>query len=80
MAGREMRASWRRLVFFFLCIALGVGSIVTLRSVIQSVRQVFAGEARALLAADLVVSTNRPMDADVSAARSTPTSPRPAPR
>ena len=62
MAGREMRASWRRLVFFFLCIALGVGSIVTLRSVIQSVRQVFAGEARALLAADLVVSTNRPMD------------------
>jgi putative ABC transport system permease protein len=57
-----MRASWRRLVFFFLCIAIGVGSIVTLRSVIQSVRQVFAGEARALLAADLVVSTNRPVD------------------
>ena len=60
MAGREMRASWRRLVFFFLCIALGVGSIVTLRSVIQSVRQVFAGEARALLAADLVVLDQPP--------------------
>ena len=59
---REMRASWRRLVFFFLCIALGVGSIVTLRSVIQNVRQVFAGEARALIAADVVVSTNRPVD------------------
>ncbi len=69
MAGREMRASWRRLVFFFLCISLGVGSIVTLRSVIQSVRQVFAGEARALLAADLVVSTNRPVDAETSAAK-----------
>ena len=66
MAVREMRASWRRLVFFFLCISLGVGSIVTLRSVIQSVRQVFAGEARALLGADLVVSTNRPVDAELS--------------
>ena len=66
MAGREMRASWRRLVFFFLCISIGVGSIVTLRSVIQSVRQVFAGEARALLGADLVVSTNRPVDAELA--------------
>ena len=63
MALREMRASWRRLLFFFLCIALGVGAIVTLRSVIQSVRDVFAGQARALLGADLVVSTGRPFDA-----------------
>ena len=67
MAGREMRASWRRLVFFFLCIALGVGAIVTLRSVIQSVRQVFAGEARALIGADLVVSSSRPIDGEVAA-------------
>ena len=66
MAVREMRASWRRLVFFFLCIALGVGAIVTLRSVIQSVRQVFAGEARALLGADLVVSSSRPIDGEVA--------------
>lgn len=67
MVGREMRASWRRLIFFFLCISLGVGSIVTLRSVIQSVRQVFAGEARALLGADLVVSSNRAIDGEVAA-------------
>lgn len=66
MAAREMRASWRRLLFFFLCIALGVGAIVTLRSVIQSVRQVFAGEARALLGADLVVTSNRPIDGEVA--------------
>ena len=66
MALREMRASWRRLLFFFLCIALGVGAIVTLRSVIQSVRQVFAGEARALLGADLVVSSSRPIDGEVA--------------
>ena len=66
MALRELRASWRRLLFFFLCIALGVGAIVTLRSVIQSVRQVFAGEARALLGADLVVSSTRPINSEVA--------------
>ena len=38
MVGREARASWRRLIFFFLCVAVGVGAIVALRSVIQSVR------------------------------------------
>ena len=35
MAVRETRASWRRLLFFFLCIAVGVAAIVTLRSVIR---------------------------------------------
>ena len=37
MVGRELRASWRRLVFFFVCVAIGVGAIVALRSVIQRV-------------------------------------------
>jgi len=60
MAIREIRASWQRLLFFFLCIAIGVGSIVALRSVIQSVRVALAGEARTLLGADVTVNTNRP--------------------
>jgi putative ABC transport system permease protein len=59
MAWREMRASWRRLSFFFLCLGVGVGSIVTLRSVVQGVRSTLIGEARTLLGADLVISTNR---------------------
>jgi len=59
MAVRETRASWRRLLFFFICIAVGVAAIVTLRSVIQNVRAVFGREARSLMAADVVVSTNR---------------------
>lgn len=42
------------------------GAIVTLRSVIQSVRQVFAGEARALLGADLLVSSTRAIEGDVA--------------
>jgi putative ABC transport system permease protein len=60
MALREIRASWQRLLFFFICIAIGVGSIVALRSLIQGVRVALAGEARTLLGGDLVVSTNRP--------------------
>ncbi|MGE0042558.1 MAG: ABC transporter permease [Vicinamibacterales bacterium] len=67
MALREMRASWRRLLFFFICISIGVGAIVALRSVIQSVRQVFAGEARALISADAVISSNRPLDEALTA-------------
>jgi putative ABC transport system permease protein len=59
MAVRETRASWQRLLFFFACLAIGVGAIVTLRSVIQSVRGVVVGEARALMAADLNVASNR---------------------
>lgn len=59
MAGREIRAAWKRLLFFFLCLAIGVAAIVALRSVIQSVRGVLTAEARTLIAADLLVSTSR---------------------
>ena len=60
MALREVRASWRRLLFFFVCIAIGVASIVAIRSVIQSVGMVLTSEARALLAADMMVRSNSP--------------------
>ena len=59
MAVRETRSSWQRLLFFFVCLAIGVGAIVTLRSVIQSVRGVVSGEARVLIAGDVVISTGR---------------------
>ena len=59
MAARETRASWQRLLFFFVCIAVGVAAIVALRSVIESVREVFGTEAKALIAADVLVSSNR---------------------
>jgi putative ABC transport system permease protein len=67
MAAREMRASWHRLLFFFVCIAIGVGAIVALRSVIQSVRHTFAGEARSLIAADAIVASNQALKPDVIA-------------
>ena len=59
MAVRETRASWKRLLFFFVCIAVGGAAIVALRSVIQSVREVFGTEAKALIAADVLIGTNR---------------------
>jgi putative ABC transport system permease protein len=65
MAVRELRASWRRLLFFFLCVAIGVGGIVALRSVVQSVRGTLVGQARTLLGADVVVFTSRPWDPEV---------------
>src|SRR5918992_215870 len=59
MTVRELRASWRRLLFFFVCVAVGVGAIVALRSVIQSVRGALVAEARSIIASDVLISTNR---------------------
>jgi len=59
MALREMRASWQRLLLFFLCIAMGVGSIVTLRSLVQRMRAAIGREARAMYSADVQVGANR---------------------
>src|SRR5688572_5952865 len=54
---REIRSSWRRLLFFFLCIAVGVGSVVALRSLIQNITKVVGSDARALMTADLEISS-----------------------
>ena len=59
MAAREVRASWRQLLFFFVCIAVGVAAIIALRSVIQSVRAGLSREARTLIASDIRVTSNR---------------------
>ena len=57
LTAREIRSSWRRLLFFFLCIALGVGSVVALRSLIQNLTRAVGTDARALMAADVEVSS-----------------------
>jgi putative ABC transport system permease protein len=67
MAVRETRASLQRLFFFFVCIAVGVAAIVALRSVIQSVRAVFGSEAKSLIAADVLIATNRDWTTDARA-------------
>ena len=50
---REIRSSWRRLLFFFLCIAVGVGSVVALRSLIQNLTKAVGTDARALMTGDI---------------------------
>ena len=60
MVGRELRATWRRLGFFFICVAVGVGAIVALRSVIQSVGVAMTSETRALTAADIMIESGQP--------------------
>src|SRR3954464_13891116 len=58
MVARELRASWRRVLFFFICVAIGVAAIVTLRSIIQSIRTGLRREARSTLAAGGLVQSN----------------------
>jgi len=67
MLGRELRASWRRLLFFFICVAIGVAAIVTLRSIIQSIRTGLVREARNTLAADVLVTSSRAWTPEVRA-------------
>ncbi|HET6266596.1 MAG TPA: FtsX-like permease family protein, partial [Acidobacteriota bacterium] len=67
MARREIRSSWLRLLFFFVCIALGVGAIVALRSVIRNFGDVITGDARALLTADIQIDCTRPWNPETLA-------------
>jgi putative ABC transport system permease protein len=67
LAWREMRASWRRLLFFFICIAIGVGSIVALRSLVQNVKASLGRESRSLLTADVQASSGSPWNAEIQA-------------
>src|SRR6185436_15513019 len=59
MALREIRSSWQRLLFFFVCIAIGVAAIIALRSVIQSGRAGMSQQAQTLIASDILLTSNR---------------------
>ncbi|MBM3777279.1 MAG: FtsX-like permease family protein [Acidimicrobiia bacterium] len=61
LAARELRASWRRLLVFFACIAIGVSAIVALRSVVQNVGVALTADARSMFGADLIISSNNPI-------------------
>ncbi|HEY7699660.1 MAG TPA: FtsX-like permease family protein, partial [Vicinamibacteria bacterium] len=60
MAARELRASWKRLLFFFVSIAVGVGSMIALGSVVESVRSALMKESKGITAADLLIWADRP--------------------
>lgn len=60
MALRETRAYWKRLLFYFICVVIGVAAIITLRSAIRNFYQVMAGDARTILTADIAIDSSRP--------------------
>jgi putative ABC transport system permease protein len=57
MAWREIRASWRRLILFFFCIALGVAASATLRSFTRAFSESLSRDSRMLLSADVRVES-----------------------
>src|SRR5262249_60389258 len=57
-----------RLLLFFLCIAVGVGSIVSLRSLIQNIKYGIGREARAMWGGDVRVGLNQPWKPETRAA------------
>ncbi|HKI98619.1 MAG TPA: FtsX-like permease family protein [bacterium] len=56
---REARASAKRLLLFVLCIAAGVGGLVAVKAFSHNLQRAVRGEARSLLAADIVVRSSR---------------------
>jgi putative ABC transport system permease protein len=55
MAWRETRAGWRHFLYFFVCIALGVGALVGVGLFAEKVERTILREARSLMAGDLDV-------------------------
>ena len=70
MALRELRAAWKQLALFFVCIAVGVGAVVAIRSFIASVEVYAEGQARAINGSDISLQSDRELSgaaADVAA-------------
>ncbi|MFQ5991617.1 MAG: ABC transporter permease [Nitrospiraceae bacterium] len=59
MAWRETRATWRHFLYFFLCIAMGVGALVGVALFAANVERTISREARALLGGDVEIRLPR---------------------
>ncbi|MGB6363609.1 MAG: FtsX-like permease family protein, partial [Thermoanaerobaculia bacterium] len=62
---RESRGSRSRLIFFVLCLAIGVAAIVSVAGLSRGLRQGIRTEARKLLAGDLAVTGRRSLPAEL---------------
>ena len=51
----ESRGAWKRMSFFILCIAIGVGAVMTVKSFSNMVQATIQGQAKGLLAADIAI-------------------------
>lgn len=61
MAWRETRGGWRHFLYFFVCIAVGVGALVAVSLFAANVERAVTREARGLLGGDLEVRLSRPL-------------------
>lgn len=64
---RESRAAHGRLLFFTACLAVGVAAVVGVATLVGAIRSGMQRESRALLAADLALSSRRPLPDDLEA-------------
>ena len=51
----ESRSAWRRFIFFIICIAVGVGAVMTVKSFSTLINIAIQSESKGLLAADLEI-------------------------
>ena len=51
----ESLGAWRRFIFFIICIAIGVGAIMTVKSFSSIINLAIQGESKGLLAADIEI-------------------------
>jgi putative ABC transport system permease protein len=63
MAWRETRGAWRHFLYFFVCIAVGVGALVAVSLFAANVERAVTREARGLLGGDLEVRLSHPLSA-----------------
>ena len=68
---RESRGASGRLLFFAACLAVGVAGVVAVASLGATLDQTIRGEAKQLLAADLVVQGRQPIPPAVAAVLAT---------
>ena len=61
MAWRETRGAWRHFLYFFACIAIGVGALVGVSLFGTNMERAVTKEARGLLGGDLEIRLTRPL-------------------
>ncbi len=62
---RESRGNLGRLVFFVLCLSVGVAAVVAVKSLSASLDRTVRSQARELIAADILVSARRQPEIDI---------------
>lgn len=55
LALAEFKGAWKRLLFFIICVAIGVGAVMTVKSLANILNNAVGKESKSLLAADISI-------------------------